>query len=897
MSKSIVGEVKSSYMSYAMSVIVSRAIPDVRDGLKPVHRRVVYSMFDTGCFYNTAYKKSAKIVGEVMGKYHPHGDTAIYDSLVRMAQPFSLRVPLVDGQGNFGSVDGDSPAAMRYTEARLSKQAHLMVNAIREKTVDFVPNYDSSITEPVVLPAEFPNILVNGIGGVAVGLATNIPPHDFAEVISAVQLLINNPLASLTDIMQVMQGPDFPTGATVIGRAAIRDYFETGRAILTVRAKTHFEDITANKQAIIVTELPYQVNKARMIEHIASLVIEKKVEGVSDLRDESDRRGMRVVIELKRSVDPDLVLNQLLRFSQLQTSFAVNMVALRDGQPCLMPVKEILTSFISFRREVVYRRTSFRLSKATERVHVLIGLAVAVLNIDEVVAIIKASSSVEEAVKSLSSKQWVIPEYYLQIIEKIGDNTEIVSSKYCQLTDEQSKSILEMRLSKLTALEQDKLDVELKKLVEDIMMYLEILSKDEVLMGVVYDELENVKNSFPSIRKTEMVQGDVEIDMDDLIQKEDMVVIITGDGYVKRVPLSLYRAQHRGGRGRQGQNLRDEDVVHEIFSTHTHADMLFFSNGGKVYKSRVYNLPSGDHTTRGRSLRNFFELQSAEVMTSIMTVPEGSEDGSEHNLGIVFVTDSGKVRRNALSDFLHVPKSGKIAMKLEDDECLVSVQCCDQNSDLFVSTYFGKSIRFAIERLRIFKSRSSSGVTGIRLSQGDRVVSASLVKSARISVNNFEDDSEENNTENEIEESLDVLNKDSDTTSTQELEEEFILTITENGYGKRTSSSEYRETNRGGVGIMNIITSKRNGNVVASFPVNHGEQVIIMTDRGRVIRMTVDSIRVISRNTKGVLLVRVDKGEKVATVTSVTVNVEDDASDCPSDNAELTDTNMESDSV
>ena len=876
---SIEQELEDSYLSYAMSVIVSRAIPDIRDGLKPVHRRILYSMYKSGYDYGKPYKKAARVVGDVMGKYHPHADAAIYDSLVRMAQEFSLLLPLIDSQGNFGSIDGDPPASMRYTEARLARAAHFLLNDIDEDTVDFRPNYDENEVEPVVLPAEFPNILVNGAGGVAVGMSTNIPSHNLGEVIDACIAYINNPEITLDELMGIVRGPDFPTGGTILGDAGIRSAFITGKGTIIVQGKTHLEDLPSGKQAIIIDEIPYQVNKAKLIERIHELVKEKKIEGILDLRDESNKMGIRVAIELKKQVSHQVVLNQILGLTPLRTSFSINTLVLDNNRPKVMSLLEIISTFIEYRKEVLTRRTQFRLRKVREKAHLHIGMYIAVLNIDKVIAIIRSSRDTAEATKRLLECKWDALTSVREMIELVADSKSIVVDNVCQLTGVQVKSILEMKLQRLTSLEKEKLELDLKSMVSMITQYTELLKSKESLLQLIKDGLEEVKVKLAVPRRTTIDYSHFETDIEDLIPKEDMVVTVTMSGYIKRAKLSNYRAQRRGGKGRIGQAIKEEDVITNLFVVNTHTSVLFFSNIGRVYKLKVYKLPLGEPTSRGRSLVNIFPLAENELITSVMPLPDNAEDTELSN--IVFATASGNLRRNALSDFQYVPSNGKIAMVLDEGDTLISVKVCKEADHVLLSTKLGKSIRFSVSNVRQFKGRMSDGVRAIKLSSAqDHVISMSILVAMdidsekkdlylkvplekRISVK------EEGFISDGIAKILNELGLAQDIFMTMVQNEQFILTVTENGFGKRTSAYEYRTTLRGGVGVVNILTTTRNGNVVASFSVESNDHIMLITDKGKLIRIAVSDIRIIGRSTQGVTLFKTDKHEKVVSVAKI----------------------------
>ncbi len=882
---SIEDEMKRSYLDYAMSVIVSRAIPDVCDGLKPVHRRILYAMNESGCYSNKPYRKSARIVGDVMGKYHPHGDAAIYDSLVRMAQDFSLREPLVDGQGNFGSVDGDSPAAMRYTESRMAKLAHYILDDIDKDTVDFKANYDGNELEPVVLPAKFPNLLVNGAGGIAVGMATNIPTHNLGEVLDACCAYLDNHNITSEELFDIVQGPDFPTGGIILGRAGIRSAFLTGRGSIIIRGKVHQEETKDKKQAIIIDELPYQVNKAKFVERIAELVKEKKIEGISDLRDESDRQGIRVVIELKKDAYADVILNQLYSYTPLQTSFGVNMLALDRGQPKLMNLLDVIKAFVKFREEVVTRRTIFMLNKAKDRAHILIGLSIAVKNIDEVIALIRTSPDPDTAKQRLLERSWVADEVQ-GLINIVGDTRNEIKDGRCYFTEAQAKAILEMRLQRLTGLEYDKLTNELASLGEEITDYVDILSSRARLLSILRQEFLEVKEEFATERRTSIEMSEFEHDIEDLIPKEDMVVTVTAGGYIKRTPLSTYRAQRRGGKGKSGITVRDEDLIVKIFTANTHDNVLFFSTVGKVYKLKVYKLPLANAQAKGRSLMNIFPLQEHEKINEVMLLPGNEEDWND--LCIMFATDKGGIRRNSIDDFKSVQSNGKIAMKLQDDDKIIGVRLCYPQDHVLLAARDGRSVRFPVEAVRIFKSRDSDGVRGMRLSDGDRLISMSILSGAkflteerdnflripleqRLTLAKIED----------IEEAKQVVGNEDYSLTIEKIlamakDEQFILTVTENGFAKRSSAYEYRITDRGGSGVVNIITSERNGNVVASMPIDAEDHLLMITNKGTVIRCPVRDVRISGRATQGVVVFRTAANETVVSVEKIPGEDEDE---------------------
>ena len=887
----IVEEMERSYLDYAMSVIVSRALPDVRDGMKPVHRRILYAMNQMGLSYNKPYRKSAGVVGEVMGKFHPHGDLSIYDALVRMAQDFSLRVPLIDGQGNFGSIDGDPPAAMRYTECRLEKVSDSLLYDIDKETVDFQDNYDGREQEPIVLPARFPNLLVNGSGGIAVGMATNIPPHNLGEIVDGCVALIDNPAITLDEMLKIIPGPDFPTGGIILGRAGIRSAYETGRGSLIMRAKVEVEDIRNDRQAIVVTEIPYQVNKATMVEKIADLVREKRIEGISDLRDESDREGYRVVIELKRDAVADVVLNQLYRYTPLQTSFGCNMVALNGGKPEQMTLLDMLKAFVLFREEVVTRRTKFLLRKARERAHVLVGLAIAVANIDEVIQLIRNAPDPQTARDQLMTRRWPAAEVR-HLIELIDDPRHIIhEDNTYNLSEEQARAILDLRLQRLTALGRDEIADELNKIGAEITDYLDILGSRLRVLTIVKDELMAVRNEFATPRLTSFGSGGAEMDDEDLIAREEMVVTVSHSGYIKRVPLNTYRAQHRGGKGRSGMTTKDEDFVTRLFVANTHAPVLFFSSRGIVYKEKVWRLPVGTPQSRGKALINLLPLQQGERITTIMPLPEDEESWSE--LDVMFATTRGTVRRNKLSDFVQVNRNGKIAMKFDDDEDeILSVDTCTENDDVVLTTADGQCIRFAVSDVRVFAGRNSIGVRGINLGEGDKVISMAILEhveatpaersaylkravAERRAAGNDSDDvtiSDEEETTGDTELSDARYNELSQ-------HEQMLLTVSQFGYGKRSSSYEFRISGRGGKGIRATDPSKTAeiGKLVAAFPVEENDQIMLVSDGGKLIRVPVAGIRIAGRSTKGVTIFDTAENEKVVSVERISESEEDDS--------------------
>jgi DNA gyrase subunit A len=880
---SIVDEMKRSYLDYAMSVIVSRALPDVRDGLKPVHRRILYSMHENGYEWNKPYRKSARVVGDVMGKYHPHGDSAIYDALVRMAQNFSLRLPLIDGQGNFGSIDGDPAAAMRYTECRLEKVAHKLLDDIDKETVDFQENYDNSESEPVVLPAKFPNLLVNGAGGIAVGMATNIPPHNLGEVIDAAIAVMENPAMSLEELMQIVPGPDFPTGGMILGRSGIRSAYETARGSIVMRAKVDVEEVRKDRTALIVTEIPYQVNKSTMIEKIAELVRDKRIEGISDIRDESDRSGMRVVIELKRDAVPDVILNQLYRFSQLQTSFGANIVALNGGKPEQMNLSDMLRAFVSFREEVIQRRTRYLLKKARDRAHILVGLGIAVANIDEVIKLIRSAPDPATARAQLMERNWPAKDVE-SLILLIDDPRHMVQDDGTyKLSEEQARAILDLRLQRLTAMGRDEIEEELNKIGAEISDYLDILRSRARIQEIVRNEMLEIKEEFATPRRTEIIEGGADFDEEDLIQREDMVVTVSHGGYIKRVPLATYRAQRRGGKGRSGMATKDEDFVTRLFVANTHTPVLFFSSRGICYKMKVWRLPLGGPTSRGKALINLLPLEQGEQITSILPLPE--DEDSWANLDVMFATIRGTIRRNKLSDFVNINRNGKIAMKLEDGDGIVGVDTCSEHDDVMLTTNFGQCIRFPVTDVRVFAGRNSVGVRGIRLADEDRVISMQILhhidvtaeeRAAYLKLSRAMRGEADENGNGADEEGVVAGDLPQERYAQMSAAEQIILTISENGYGKRTSSFEYRVTGRGGKGITAMAVNSRNGGLISSFPVEDSHQIMLVTDGGQLIRCPVDGIRIAGRATQGVIVFKTAADEKVVAVEGISEVDEDD---------------------
>ncbi|MGY4479120.1 DNA gyrase subunit A [Bradyrhizobium sp. USDA 3364] len=876
---SILDEMKKSYLDYAMSVIVSRALPDARDGLKPVHRRILYSMHEQGHTPDKKYVKSARVVGDVIGKYHPHGDQSIYDAMVRMAQDFSLRVPLIDGQGNFGSVDGDPPAAYRYTEARLTKAALAVLADIDMDTVDFQPNYDNSEREPSVLPARFPNLLVNGAGGIAVGMATNIPPHNLGEVVDACVALIDNPALTIDELIDIIPGPDFPTGGIILGRQGIRSAYHLGRGSIVMRGKVTIDTIRKDREAIVITEIPYQVNKASMVERIGELAREKKIEGIGELRDESDRDGYRVVIELKRDAVPDVVLNQLYKFTPLQTNFPANILALDSGRPQTMTLKDLLTIFVAFREQVVTRRTKFLLGKARDRAHILVGLAIAVANIDEMIRVIRTSPDPNTAREALMSRDWPARDVEAMITLIDDPRHRINDDGTLRLSMEQARAILDLRLQRLTALGRDEISEELDKLAAEIADYLDILRSRARVQGIVKTELAEVKQQFATPRKTEIIEQEGEVEDEDLIQREDMVVTVSHAGYVKRVPLSTYRAQRRGGKGRAGMQTRDEDFVSRLFVASTHTPVLFFSSRGQVYKEKVWRLPMAAPNARGKALINILPLEQGERITTIMPLPE--DESSWANLDVMFATTGGTVRRNKLSDFVDVRRSGIIAMKLGEGEAIVDVQICTERDDVLLTASGGQCIRFPVTDVRVFTGRTSMGVRGIALAEADKLISLAILRHVETTSDERSaylkmrravagEAVAEEPVEAEGEETAnDAIQLSQERYAELSAAEQVVLTVSVNGYGKRTSSYEYRTTGRGGKGIVAMSVNNRNGKLVASFPVEDADQIMLVTDKGQLIRCPVADIRVAGRSTQGVIVFDTAEDEHVVSVEHI----------------------------
>ena len=874
---SLIDEMKRSYLDYAMSVIVSRALPDARDGLKPVHRRILFSMRENNYTPDRPYNKCARVTGDTMGKYHPHGNQAIYDALVRLAQDFSMRLPLLDGQGNFGSVDGDPPAAERYTEVRLAKPAMALLDDLENNTVDFQPNYDGREREPVVLPAKFPNLLVNGAGGIAVGMATNIPPHNLSEVCDACIAYLDNPAIEIDELIEIVPGPDFPTGGLILGRQGIRSAYHKGRGSVIMRGRVHVEEVRKDREALIVTEIPYQVNKASMVEKIAELVRDKRIEGISDIRDESDRQGMRVVIELKREAMADVVRNQLYRFSPLQSTFGCNIVALNGGRPEVLNLKDLIRSFTDFREEVVGRRIKHLLKKARDRAHVLVGLAIAVANIDEIIALIRKAPDPTTARTQLMERDWPAKDV-APLVELIADPRHKVSAEGTyMLSEEQAKAILDLRLQRLTALGRDEIGDELKGLGAQISDYLDILRSRSRIIDIIKDELNELKEQFGTPRRTEITEMMGEVEDEDLIQREDMVVTVSHKGYIKRVPLTAYRAQRRGGKGRAGMATRDEDFVSRLFVANTHTPVLFFSSRGMVYKMKVWRLPQAAPQARGKALINLLPLGKDEIITTILPLPE--DEASWEKLDVMFATNDGGVRRNKLSDFIEVRQNGKIAMKLEEGDRIVGVEVCNERQDVLLTSSNGQAIRFPVSDVRVFKGRQSSGVRGINLGKGDEVISMAILthvdaeaaeRAAYVRQANMvrRAGDQEPDIEQETE-GAEAVAISPERYAELSAHEQMVLTISENGYGKRSSAYEYRVSGRGGKGIIGMIVNERNGKLVASFPADASDQLMLVTDRGQLIRVPIDGISVVGRSTQGVIIFDTAADERVVSVEHI----------------------------
>ena len=840
-------EISSSYLSYAMSVIVSRALPDVRDGLKPVHRRILYAMYKGGFDWSKQFRKSARVVGDVIGKYHPHGDQAVYDALVRMVQDFSMSLPLIDGQGNFGSIDGDPPAAMRYTETKLSKISQYLIDDIEKNTVSFKSNYDETEVEPVVLPAQYPNLLVNGAGGIAVGMATSIPPHNLGEVIDGTLALIGNRDIKLNELMKHIPGPDFPTGGTIIGKNIIKEGYKSGRGSFKIRGDIKIEQIKNDKERIVITSVPYQVNKATLNERIVELVRDKKIEGISDIRDESNREGIRVSIDLRRGVEPETVKRQLYKFTAIESSFGFNTLAIVNQKPQNCSLKDFLENFLEFREDVVIKRTKFDLQKAEERAHILIGLTVAVENLDKIIKIIRSSKSPDEAKNQLLKTKWKISKTtkFIKLIENKN-----ISGSY-SLSQSQVISILELRLQKLTALGIQEIEIEIKKLSELIVNFKKIINSKKELMKVISDELKIIKDKYSEPRRTKIIDAVLNYDIEETIQKEAVLITVTIQGYIKRSSLSNVKKQKRGGKGKSGIKTRNEDSVVQTLSVNTHTPVLFFSTEGLVYKIKAWKIPEGSASSKGKSLFNILPLKNHQSISSIMPFPD--KDNQSKNMHIIFATSKGKIRKNSIEDFSSINTSGKIAMKLDSDDKIIGVKICDDDKDIVLSTRLGKCIRFEAKKLRIFKGRSSKGIRGINLAQNDSIVSLSIID---------HDSKAKKNGKNGSDNKAEVAAK-----------QKFLLSITENGYGKRTSHYDFRATNRGGKGIIGIVNSTRNGDVSSSFPVVEGDDILISTNTGRVIRVGVKEIRVAGRNTQGVRIIKLSGDEKVVSAIKIDDNL------------------------
>ncbi len=833
---SMYDEMSSSYLSYAMSVIVSRALPDIRDGLKPVHRRIIYAMHKGGFDWSKQFRKSARIVGDVIGKYHPHGDQAVYDALVRMVQEFSMSLPLVDGQGNFGSIDGDPPAAMRYTETKLAKVSQFLIDDIEKNTVSFKSNYDETEQEPVVLPAQYPNLLVNGAGGIAVGMATSIPPHNLGEVVDGTLALIKNKDIKISELMKHIPGPDFPTGGLIIGKDIIKQGYKTGRGSFKIRGEISVENLKNGRDRLVISSIPYQVNKSNLNERIAELVRDKKIEGIRDIRDESNSEGIRVSIDLRRNIEPETVKRQLYKHTAIESSFGFNSLAIVDQKPKTCNLKDFLDNFLKFRQDVVIKRTKFDLKKAEGRVHILLGLSVSVENIDKVIKIIRSSKNPDEAKNSLLKTTWKINEASKLI--KLVDSKNY-KGKYVLSTD-QVTSILELRLQKLTAIGINEIEIEIKKLADDISKYKKIINSKNELLRVISNDLQTIKDKFSIPRRTKIIDAVLNYDIEETIQKESVIITITLQGYIKRGALSGVKQQKRGGKGKTGIKTRDEDSVVQTLSVDTHTSLLFFSTEGLAYKVKAWKIPEGSASSKGKSLFNILPLKNHQSISSIMPFPD--EDVDKKDMHIIFATSKGKIRKNNLEDFSSINTSGKIAMKLDSDDKIVGVKICTDDQDIMLNTKFGKCIRFESKKLRVFKGRSSKGIRGINLSEKDTIVSLSII--------------DNDNTKKS-------KNKTKDEKSEIKAKEKFILSITENGYGKRTSHYDFRVTNRGGKGIIGIVNSPRNGNVSSSFPVFEGDQILISTNKGRVIRTAVKEIRIAGRNTQGVRIIKLTGDEQV----------------------------------
>jgi len=839
-------EMSSSYLSYAMSVIVSRALPDIRDGLKPVHRRILYAMYKGGYDWSKQYRKSARIVGDVIGKYHPHGDQSVYDALVRMVQDFSMSLPLVDGQGNFGSIDGDPAAAMRYTETRLSKVSQYLIDDIEKNTVSFKNNYDETEKEPTVLPAQFPNLLVNGAGGIAVGMATSIPPHNLGEIINGTLALIENKDIKIKDLMKHIPGPDFPTGGVIIGKDMIKQGYNKGRGSFKIRGEISIESLKNGRERLVITSIPYQVNKSVLNERIVQLVREKKIEGIKDIRDESNREGIRVSIDLRSGVEPETVKRQLYKNTQIESSFGFNTLAIVDGKPETCNLKDFLSNFLSFREDIVVKKTKFELRKAEERAHILIGLSVSVDNLDKIIKLIRSSKNPDDAKKTLLQTKWKIDrsKRLISLVENIK------SKNVYLLSTLQVNSILELRLQKLTALGINEIEIEIKHLAELITKYKKIISSKKELLKVISDELKNIKEKYSLPRRTKIIDAVLNYDIEETIQKQSVLITVTLQGYIKRGSLNSVKTQKRGGKGKTGMTTRNEDSVVQTLSVNTHTSVLFFSTEGLVYRIKAWKIPEGSSASKGKSLFNILPLKNHQSISSIMPFPDNESELK--NYQIVFATAQGKIRKNSLEDFSSINTSGKIAMKLDNNDKIVGVKICKEDQDIILSTKLGKCIRFESKKLRVFKGRSSKGIKGIVLSPDDQIVSLSIINNDKFKKNG---------------------KKSKDEQSEQKAKEKFILSITENGFGKKTSHSEYRVTNRGGKGIIGIVNSPRNGNISSSFPVYEGDEILISTNKGRVIRVAVKEIRTAGRNTQGVRIIKLSGEEKVVSADKIDDNL------------------------
>ncbi len=868
----IVDEMKTSYLSYAMSVIISRALPDARDGLKPVHRRIIYAMYKGGYDWSKQFRKSARVVGDVIGKYHPHGDQAVYDALVRLAQDFSMSVKLLDGQGNFGSMDGDRAAAMRYTETRLAKISEFLVADIEKNTIDYQNNYDDTELEPTVLPAQFPNLLVNGAGGIAVGMATNIPPHNLGEIIDGTLAYIDKNDISIDELIKLIPGPDFPTGGLIIGKDAIKTGYKTGRGSIKIRGEIDTEEEKKDKTLIVIKSVPFQTNKSLLIEKIALLVREKKIEGISDIRDESNKEGVRIVIELKRGVSSEVIINQLYKYSPIESSFGFNTLAILNGKPELLNLKQFIKVFVDFREKVLIKRTLFDLKKAKDRVHILIGLFIAIENIDEIISIIRKSKNPNEAKTTLQNKQWSFKKS--KINKDVLDVSDLSNKDQYHLSDYQVKAILELRLQKLTGIGHEEINQEISDLYKLIVQYKKILNDRNALLTQIKDELKDIKAKFATPRKTKIINQIGSFDIEDVVQKEDVIITITNKGYIKRSPLSSVKVQKRGGKGKTGITTRDEDFVNQIFTANTHTPILFFTSKGIVYKLKAWKIPEGSNQSKGKALNSILALKEGHVITSIMPLP--SDESLWANMKIIFATSNGKVRKNSLLDFESIQTTGKIAIKLEDNDSIAGIKILDDDDDFLLSSEHGKSLRVQSKKLRIFKGRSSKGIKGMSLKKNDKIISLSILKSVKITseeaksyikVSRLEKDSEE--TPDDELDNTKIVKLSKKQLDEFKNKEQYILTITENGYGKRSSAYEYRVSGRGGQGIINIIASERNGNVASTFTINHEDQIMLITDKGQMIRCNVKDIRITGRNTQGVRIFNLSENEKVVSAARI----------------------------